>query len=152
MKSEVNLRTTINLNEEMLHDLKEKCKKHDVSFQDLIKKSVSMFINDSEKLPEVWNTVKYQNKGTKYKKCHISMRMYEYETYIDARKFLKLSFSYIVASALAKYAELILLGETTCSYPHKSYTKIHIDKNNQTYFVICWGIPIETEVLELFKE
>jgi hypothetical protein len=152
MKSDFTLRTTINCNEAMLLDLKSRCKEKNLSSSAVIKKSLQLYLQDCKNIKNLWHTITYQQKGCKYKKHHFSMSGYEFDTYLDLKKFQRLSFSYIVALAIEKYADLILEGIAEDSYPPSGYTKLHIEKNNYSFFIQCWGIPKEPLTLEIFNE
>jgi hypothetical protein len=152
MKSHFKLRTTINLNAEKLVLWKYQCEQHNISFNYLIKIAVKQYLQDSKKLKDSWHTISYQEKGVDYSKVHFSMKGFEYDFYLDAKKFLRCSFTLIVAEALEKYAQLIFMGELVDSYPLQGYTKIHICKNNYSFYVICSGIPAQPMTLEIFHE
>jgi hypothetical protein len=152
MKSDFILRTTINLNADMLNKLKEKCSEYKVNLHELIKEALRCYIKENEKIKDLWCTVSYQQKGVKYKKLHFKMTAREYETYLDFKKFHRLSFSFIVALALEKFADLIILGEVKDSYPISGYTKVYIKKENYTFLILCWGVPTKPMILEIFEE
>jgi hypothetical protein len=151
MKSEVNLRTTINFNCEKLIYWKEKCNKHGISITDLIKKSLALYLRNEKKLTNKWHTISYQEKGLSYKKLHFTMKPAEYDIYMDAKKFHRLSFSFIVTIALDLYANVIIEGKDEQCYPFYGYTKIYIKKNNYTFFILCWGVPTKPITLEVIE-
>jgi hypothetical protein len=141
MKGDTFLRTTINCNEELLIDLKQRCKEKDVSVTFLIKKAVKLFLDNMKKDDYKWCTLTYQQKGLKYKKFHIKLKAYEYDVYLDAKKVTRLSFSHLVALALGTFADQILDGEEEVdSYPLSAYSKYCIVDDNCTFYVFSWGI------------
>jgi hypothetical protein len=140
MKNEPFLKTTINIEEQMILELKRKCNEKGVSVTSVIKKSVKMYLDTMKKDEYKWSTLSYQEDGPIYKKFHISLKPFEYDTYSDAKKVTRLSFSFIVAIALGRYAELILNGELGDIYPLQSYSKYCINNDNCTYYVFSWGI------------
>jgi hypothetical protein len=135
MKSHFILRTTINMNAVLLDELKEKCKERDVSVCGVIREALRLYFDECTKIADAWHTVSYQKKGPEYKKFHFRMTAREYDSYLDFKKFHRLSFSFIVALALEKFAELVLSGELKNSYPLQGYTKMYIQKNNYHFLL-----------------
>jgi hypothetical protein len=140
LKDEFILRTTINVESELLELLKEKCKELDVSLTSVIKKAVKMYIDNMEKDDYKWHTLTYQKKGLSYKKFHIKLKAFEYDTYSDAKKITRLSFSHIVAIALRNFSEIIFSGDYEDTYPLYGYSKYYFTEDNCTYLVFSWRI------------
>jgi hypothetical protein len=149
MKDEMFLKTTINIETGMISDLKRKCKEEGVSVTSVIKKSVKLYLDAMEKETFKWHTLTYQQDGPTYKKFHITLKPFEYDTYSDAKKVTRLSFSHIVALALEKYADLVLYGDLSDTYPLQSYTKHCMVINNCTYYTFSWGFSIKTVEIKL---
>jgi hypothetical protein len=153
MKSEKVLRTTLNLEETRLEYFKVRCDEEGVSLQSVIKKAVKLYIDSANYEKPKWHTITYQDEGPVYVKQHFSMLAHEYDTYLDIKKLHRLSFSFIVAIALEMFFESILAGDVSQSYPIFAYGKFCITKKDCTFWVFSWGIPTETDTLELpFKE
>jgi predicted DNA-binding protein len=140
MKDECILRTTINVEEQMLTNLKSLCKEKGVSVTYVIKKSIKLYLDEMRKDEFKWHTLTYQKDGPVYKKFHIKLKAYEYDSYSDAKKVTRLSFSYIVAIAIKRFGDIILEGDVMDSYPLNAYTKYCIVDDNCTYYVFSWGI------------
>jgi hypothetical protein len=140
MKNDTLLRTTINFEADRLEYLKERCEQKSVSVSSVIKKAVKMFFDTMNKDDYEWCTVSYQKKAPRWKKFHITLKAFEYDTYLDAKKVLRLSFSFIVALAIDKFSDLILNDECVESYPLWGYSKYCIIDDNCTYYVFSWGI------------
>jgi hypothetical protein len=153
MKSETNLRTTLNVESNRLENLKERCEMAGLPLQVVIKKAVKLYIDAADFEKPKCHTITYQDEAPLYVKLHFSMLPFEYDTYMDIKKLLRLSFSYIVALALDMFLEQILAGDMIQSYPLFGYGKFCITKKDCTFWVFSWGIPTETDTLELpFKE
>jgi hypothetical protein len=154
MKQETFLKTTVNIEENLLTELKQMCKQKGVTMTALIKQSVKVYLDHMDKNEFQWHTISYQEDGPVYKKFHITLKPYEYDTYSDARKVTRLSFSYIVAIALRQYAFRILNDDLGDTYPLQAYTKYCIVDDNYTYFVFSWGISrnsVEITVPPVFE-
>jgi hypothetical protein len=152
MKSDFFVRTTLNIEESQLNELRKRCEEKDMSLSVVIKKAVKLYIDVTQKGESKWHSVSYQQKGRKYKKLHFSMTTIEYDTYIDLRKLNRLSFSYIVALALQMFLDEIFSEEPKDSYPLLSYGKFCIKKNNCTFHVFSWGIPLEPVTLTIVDD
>jgi hypothetical protein len=142
MKSDMILRTTVNIEINLLNDLKKKCKEKDLSVAFVIKKSVKLYLDVMKKDDFKGTTLTYQPKGPTYKKFHIKLKSFEYDVYSDAKKVSRLSFSHIVGIALERYADLVINGGDTevDTYPLYAYTKYCMIDDNCTYYAFSWGI------------
>jgi hypothetical protein len=149
MKNEMILKTTINVEESILKELNKKCKEKGVSVSGVIKKSVKKYLDSMKKDDFKWHTLTYQKDGPKYKKFHISLLAFEYDSYSDAKKVSRLSFSLIVAIALEKYADLVLYGDLGDTYKLWGYTKHCIVVNNCTYYTFSWGFSLKSVEIKL---
>jgi hypothetical protein len=95
-----------------------------------------------------WHTLSYQKDGPTYKKFHITLKPFEYDTYSDAKKVTRLSFSLIVAIALQRYAELVLYGNVSDTYQLYGYAKHCIENEFCTYYTFSWGYsPKSVEII-----
>jgi hypothetical protein len=140
MKSDMILETTVNFEAERLENLKLKCEEKGVAVSLVIKMAVKMFLDSMKKDEYKWSTVKYQKESLRWKKFHIKLKPYEYDTYMDAKKITRFSFSLIVAIAIDNFSEIILNNEDVESYPLWGYGKYCIVDDNCTYYVFSWGI------------
>jgi hypothetical protein len=153
MKTDAILRTTINMEASRLEYLKEQCEAAGFNVQDAIKKAVKLYIDSADFEKPKCHTITYQDHAPQYVKLHFSMFDFEYDTYLDIKKLLRLSFSYIVAIALDLFLDQIIAGSNEQSYPLFGYGKFCMVKKDCTFWVFSWGIPTETDTIELpFKE
>lgn len=89
-------------------------------------------------------SVKYQNSAdVRFKRVHVCFAGFEYESFLDSRKFLKRSVSSIAADAILKYAGLIEMTEENISikmdtYPFPSYEVEREEKNYNVKWSIKW--------------
>jgi hypothetical protein len=74
------------------------------------------------------------------------MNEYEYEYYLDMRKFYKMSVSFILAYAVMKYInevvnELLNGNKNTDNYSYRNYIFIKTTSNETICWQIYWGVP-----------
>jgi hypothetical protein len=79
---------------------------------------------------------------------HVTLRGDEYEFFIDQRKVLKLSVSFIFAYAVEHYLdELMQLMKYECdNYQYRNYAIMNIVLDNVSCWLLCWGIPHEIPI------
>jgi hypothetical protein len=92
--------------------------------------------------------IKYQSRDNKenWHLLHVVLNEYEYEYYLDMRKFYKMSVSFILAYAARRYLneiinELLNGSKNTDNYLYKNYIFITKTINKVIYWQIYWGIP-----------
>jgi len=89
----------------------------------------------------VQGTVKYQHrrKDTAWKRVHVRIEDDIYEYMLDLRKFMKMSVSFILAFAVRKYHDELVLKEYTDNNLISGYTLRHEMINGIKTFRIYWG-------------
>ncbi len=114
----------------------------------IIKILMQNVMKDSKKLLKSYSRVKYQDRDARenWHRLHMVMNEYEYEYYLDMRKFYKMSVSFILAYATMKYMDEILnefykRGNSADNYFYKNYVFIKKTINKVICWQIYWGIP-----------
>jgi hypothetical protein len=114
----------------------------------IIKMLMQRVMRDNQKFIKSYSRVKYQERDLKenWNSIHVSLNEYEYEYYLDMRKFYKMSVSYILAYAAMRYMDEILnefykRGNSTDNYFYKNYVFIKKIINKVICWQIYWGIP-----------
>jgi uncharacterized protein YlbG (UPF0298 family) len=149
MKSEKDLRTTINFEFERIEYLKKKCDENGLDVLEVIRQCVALYIKEMNKKKFEYGTLTYQDKAPQWVKVHFSMSDIEYDIYLDVKKVQRLSFSHIVAIAIDRYLDEVLNGEEKNSYPIVDYSKHCIDDNNSTKYEFLW---IKSDVIPTQRE
>ena len=106
------------------------------------------------KMPE--RLVEYQklSEGEEWHTCHVYWTFEEYQHFVDMRHFLKMSVSFLVATALRKYAHILLdssspeLWDDKNLFPHYSLVKKTV--SGQQFFITCWGKPTKYPEMNSF--
>ena len=99
--------------------------------------------NNHEKL-KFFSRIRYQEQDKKvnWHRLHITLNEYEYEYYLDMRKFFKMSVSFILARAVRRYLnevvyKLLDKNVITDNYRYRNYIFI---KDTTEDEIICWKI------------
>ena len=114
----------------------------------IIKLLMQRVMKDNQKLLKAYSRVKYQERDAKgnWNRIHIVLNEYEYEYYLDMRKFYKMSVSFILAYAVSRYFDEIidkLMGRSnnTDNYFFRNYTYVKEIVDGIICWQIYWGIP-----------
>ena len=114
----------------------------------IIKLLMQRIMDDNHKLLKSCRRVKYQerDKEKNWHRVHIVLNEYEYEYYLDMRKFYKMSVSFILAYAVMKYLnelvnELLDRNKNTDNYLYSNYIFIKETVDGIICWKTYWGIP-----------
>lgn len=114
----------------------------------IIKLLMQRVMRDNQKLLQSYSRVKYQERDQKenWHRLHIILNEYEYEYYLDMRKFYKMSVSLILAYAVMNYLndivnELLKGNNNTDNYYYRNYFFIKNTINEVICWKAYWGLP-----------
>lgn len=114
----------------------------------MIKLLMQRMMRDNKKMIKSYSRIKYQKRDCKdnWHRIHLGMSEYEYEYYLDMRKFYKMSVSFILAYAVRKYIneianELLNGNKNTDNYLYRNYIFLRTTMNKTICWQIYWGIP-----------
>ena len=120
----------------------------------IIKLLMQRLMRDNHKMLQSHSRVKYQARADKeeWHRLHMVMNEYEYEYYLDMRKFFKMSVSYIFAFAVRRYLdevmnELINGNIITDNYRFRNYIFIKKIIDDVICWQIYWGVPHKHPIL-----
>lgn len=120
----------------------------------IIKLLMQRMMSDNQKLLQSHSRVKYQAREAKenWHQLHMSMNEYEYEYYLDMRKFFKMSVSFILAFAVRRYLDEVLnelLNDSNITDNYRYHNYIFIKKliDGVICWQIYWGMPQKTSNL-----
>jgi hypothetical protein len=137
------INTTLHVHKSILETLNKRAEVTGRTRTFIIKLLMQRVMNNSQKMIKSYSRIQYQGRDVKlnWHRLHISVNEYEYEYYLDMRKFYKMSVSFILAYAVRCYLneitnELLDKNFSTDNYIYKNYTlmKYTIDE------IICWQI------------
>ena len=137
--------TTLNLELSTYQKLKELAAAKNISVGTAIIALMKLLSHEVtyRKMPE--RLVEYQklSEGEEWYTCHVYWSFQEYQHFTDMRNFLKMSVSFLVATALQKYGHQLLdstseeLWDDKNLFPHYSFGKKTV--SGQQFFIVCWG-------------
>jgi hypothetical protein len=130
--------TTVNMMWERWEWLAALAQNSGMDYRELVRLSLLCWANAARKGKFRDRTLEYQGRALKWKKVHYNPSCHEYDVFLDLKKVLRFSFSYMVAMALDEYAEKIINGEITVSYQLEGYSKICLMENNYPIYIFCW--------------
>jgi hypothetical protein len=137
--------TTINIRKDLLARLIETAEISGSSPQDLVSSLLGKYMVDDRVKHSAFERVRYQQRRerSQWKRLHVSMRCDEYEYCIDLRKVCKMSVSFLVACAIERYLDELLVkcSKNADSYHYHNYAIMNIKIENVSCWVIYWGIP-----------
>jgi len=110
----------------------------------VIKYVVQRVMHDNQRMIKTGSRVRYQESDIKenWHRIHVVLNEYEYEYYMDLRKFLKMSVSFIIAYAVLRYLDELIDGNIRIdNYQFKNYVFIKKTCNGTICWKIYWGIP-----------
>ncbi len=146
--------TTINTHKSVLKLLNDGAARTFRSRTFMIKLLMQRVMNDNQRMLKSYSRIKYQARDDKknWYLVHLVLNEYEYEYYLDMRKFFKMSVSYILAYAVKRYLseiidELLDMSKNTDNYLYRNYILIIKTINNVICWQIYWGIPLKLPCL-----
>jgi spore coat polysaccharide biosynthesis predicted glycosyltransferase SpsG len=116
----------------------------------IIKQLMERLMDDNQNLISPSSRIKYQERDVKanWRILHIVVNEYEYEYYLDMRKFYKMSVSFLLAYAVRQYLNAVINESldnniNTDNYLYRNYifTKKKVD--GIVCWQIYWGLPIK---------
>ena len=152
------IETTINTHKSVLKCLNDGAARTSRSRTFMIKLLMQRVMNDNQRMLKSYSRIKYQARDDKenWYLVHLVLNEYEYEYYLDMRKFFKMSVSFILAYAVTKYLndiinELLDKNKNTDNYFYRNYIFIKETVDGIICWQIYWGIPTKLPVLRNFN-
>ena len=138
------IETTLHVHKSILDRLDNSVAITGLSRTSTIRLLIQRIMKDNQRMIKTNTRIKYQERDLKenWYRIHIVLNEYEYEYYLDMRKFFKMSVSLILAYAVLEYLdELLKQNINTDKYCYKNYLFIKKTFNNIILWQIYWGIP-----------
>jgi hypothetical protein len=138
------IETTLHINKRILEMINEYAEKTNISRASIIKLLIHKVMHNNRSMIKTYSRIQYQARDMKenWYRIHIVLNEYEYEYYLDMRKFFKMSVSFILAYAVLKYLdELIKQNISNDKYCYINYILIKETLDNVILWKIYWGVP-----------
>ena len=141
------IQTTLNIHKDIMEKITQASKNTGMSGREIIIKLLMKVMSNDCKKATITGSVKYQESDKKemWRPFHIQYKGNEYEYFLDLRRLLKMSLSYIVAYAVKKYMNIILYGEDTDNYIFQNYILAQEFANGVIFWKLFWGFPKNVE-------
>jgi hypothetical protein len=148
------IETTMHVHKSILEMLEKSSETTGRARTYMIKLLMQRVMRDNQKLLKSYSIIKYQERDLKenWHRIHIILNEYEYEYFLDMRKFFKMSVSFILAYAVMRYLdevmnELLKKNINADNYHYINYVFI----KETVYGIVCWkiywGIPTHLTAL-----
>ena len=138
------IKTTLYINKSILETLNKSSAIIGINKTKIIKLLMQRVMKDNQRLLKSYSRVKYQERDIKenWHRLHIVLNEYEYEYYLDMRKFFKMSVSFILAYAVMRYLDEVLKrNKSADNYCYQNYIFMKEVVNGIICWQIYWGIP-----------
>jgi len=138
------IETTLYVHRSILNTLSTRAAKTGISRTSIINHLMQRVMKDDKRMIKTCSRVQYQKRDRKeyWTRIHIFLNEYEYEYYLDLRKFLKMSVSLILAYAVLMYLdELTVVNMSVDNYFFRNYIFIKKTVDGIVCWQIYWGVP-----------
>ena len=148
------IETTININKDILENITKVSRIIGKSRTDTIVMLLKKVMKTDGGKACIHRRIKYQESRDRreWHTLHISFSGDEYEYFLDLRKLLKMSLSYIVAYAAKKYLNNLIKDKDTDNYYFENYILAKEEADGIIYWKFFWGAPGKIEKYIIFKE
>ena len=149
------MRTTININYDVLERLKDSSEVLDLSSHDLIAMLMNIVISKNNLCATSFKGVRYQDDdpGKNWCKHHVWFDHQVYELGLDFRKFFKVSVSLLISFAIVNFLDelvekMLNSNLNNCMVDNYPANYITIAKmfDDIKGFIVLWGIPEEEKL------
>lgn len=137
------METTLNVHVGILKQITRAAESKGISRSDLIIILIKKVMDENWKTVNLGRMVKYQGKSglENWHLFHLKLRDDDYEYFLDLRKLLKMSVSLILAYAVEKYLELIMINNFADNYRFIHYVIVKELVENIICWRFYWGCP-----------
>ncbi|MFC1669698.1 hypothetical protein ACFL20_04845 [Spirochaetota bacterium] len=141
------IETTININKHLLGKINSASRLMGKSKTEIIVILLKKVMVEGSSNVKICRSVKYQDCDEKknWHTFHIVLKSDEYEYFLDLRKILKMSVSFIVAYAVRKYLKSFLKSGFTDNNSFQNYILAREDADGIIYWLMFWGVPKNLE-------
>lgn len=137
--------TTVNIDRDVYDRLQKAAETAGVSRNVMVSSAIAYSCRRERPRAAERGLVKYQSRMENggRRRVHVGFREDEYEFFHDLRKVWKMSVSYILAQAIEKYLDelVLLMAVNPDNYRYRNYASSRIIVDNVICWVIYWGIP-----------
>ena len=142
-----NIKTTLNLDKNVLNKITEASIYLGISRTKIIVMLLKKVMKKDSYKASIQRGIRYQecNYKENWHIFHITLNNNEYEYFLDLRKLLKMSLSYIVAYAVKKYLKSLFSDKSRDNYMFSNYVLAKENADGIIYWKLFWGMPGKIE-------
>lgn len=139
------IKTTMNLREEVYERLTSASVMTGRSRRDIVSALLNHVMRAGRCKAVACGGIRYQQRDgdVRWRCLHIGLEQDEYEFFLDLKKIMKMSVSFIISWAieffLDKFIKTVLIGGDNNRY--KNYAMYSVTIGNVFHIILCWGIP-----------
>jgi hypothetical protein len=139
------METTLNIRIELLEKITSTAQERNISRSELIIDLLQKVMADESSRVRMGKLVKYQEKrkAKEWHRFHVCFREDDYEYFLDLRKLMKMSLSFILAYAVKKYLDELAQVKKTDNYRYTNYLIIKDWIGSVVCWRLVWGYPPE---------
>jgi hypothetical protein len=137
-KNNLKIETTLNVQASIKNSIILAAHRSGTSCTEIILRAMNCMMKEIDRGARIGTRLKYQKRREpgEWDCIHVMLRPEDYELFLDMRKFMKMSVSYIVARAIKKFLNSIVQKNTTDNNRLSGYTVIY----EKLYDIRCWRI------------
>ncbi|MBN2158672.1 MAG: hypothetical protein JW807_04700 [Spirochaetes bacterium] len=137
------METTLNVHDTILEIVNREADAAGVSRSKMIITLIKLAMDDIENAGRMGTMVRYQQRAEKeeWHRLHVSLRIDDYEYFLDLRKLLKMSISLILAYAVKRFVGKMRNKRITDNYQCKNYIIMREVIDNVICWKFYWGFP-----------
>jgi hypothetical protein len=137
------METTLNIRLDIYEKINHAARHNRISRSDMIILLLKKVMDSLPYPAGPGRMVQYQQKSMpdEWRTFHVSLRMDDYEYFLDLRKIMKMSVSLILAYAVNKYLKQLLRKIDTDNYQFKNYILEKTIIDGIICWKLIWGFP-----------
>jgi len=141
LNDNMKIETTINLRTEIKKRILLASARSGISCSDIVMAAMRFMVQEIDRGARLGTRVKYQPRcdDGEWKNLHVQLGPEDYEFFLDMKKFMKMSVSYIISRAIKKHLNEILKTNITDNNPLSGYSVIFEKFNEIRSWRILWG-------------
>jgi hypothetical protein len=152
LKNNQKIETTLNIQVSIKNSIILAAHRSGISCSEIILSAMKFMMKEIDRGARIGTRLKYQKRREQgeWDCIHVLLRPEEYEYFLDMRKLMKMSVSYIVARAIKKFLKKIVQKNITDNNRLTGYIVIYEKLNDLRCWRIYWGTPTDIKPFSLY--
>jgi hypothetical protein len=143
VKNTRKIETTINIRISVKQCIILAALRSGISCSDVIISAMKCMIDNIGHTARTGFRVKYQERRdeSEWDSLHLVLKPEDYEYFLDMKKFMKMSVSFLITRAIKKHMKEVIYNKTTDNYRLTNYIVIYEKVDQIPCWRIYWGMP-----------